>query len=82
MTNNQSERYKTIIDYFADNKERLAVEGNQDYLTRVYANLLHKHKLEKINEYKELADKLYVLVEGPNYLLGHWEELGKLEANN
>lgn len=83
---NQQDRYERIISYYQQNKDRLGTVKNQEYLTKIYAELLHTGKLEKNKDKsnnhwtKELADKLYVLVGGPNYLLGHWEELNKLEA--
>ena len=45
MNNQELERYKTIVDYFVNNEERLFTKGNQKHLTRLYAKLLHQNKL-------------------------------------
>lgn len=68
------ERYKTIVNHFENNRDRLGLKENQIYLTRLYATLIHKRK----ENFKELANRIHTLVKGPNYLLGHWEELNRL----
>lgn len=68
------ERYQTIVNYFENNKYRIGLKENQTHLTRLYATLMHKRK----ENFKELANRIHTLVRGPNYLLGHWEELNRL----
>ena len=76
------ERYEAIVNYFEENQDRIPLRDNQTHLTRLYATLYHKHKSNPNLGLRDLAHKIHNLVGGPNYLLGHWEELRKLEAKN
>jgi hypothetical protein len=69
-------RYNSMVDYFSDNKDRLGLKENQTQLTRLYATLLYQNK----PGFKDLANKIHTMVRGPNYLLGHWEELERLKS--
>ena len=79
--NLELERYEAIINYFENNKDRIYTKNNQKHLTRLYASLLNQTKLNP-SEFKDLSGRIHNLVEGPNYLLGHWEELRILENLN
>ena len=68
-------RYNLIVDYFENNKDRIYLKENQTHLTRLYTTLIN----QKGEGFKNLANKISSLVKGPNFLLGHWEELERLE---
>ncbi len=80
MNNQELERYKTIVDYFTNNQERIFTKENQKHLTRLYAKLIHQNKLTPSQEIADLFYKIDDLVGGPNYLLRHWGEIERLEA--
>lgn len=80
--NSELERYEVIINYFEKNNDRIFTKDNQEYLTRVYAELLNQNKSHPSLGFGDLSDKIYNLVGGPNYLLGHWKELERLEMLN